>query len=289
LPQPSVPDPRGSSSAQAVVAPNHGAATALPELPPFSLDLSSDCIARFLVARDGVLPSRQPASGDPVPVAALSFLRVQPARCVSVHRLLERDPDRGMFGGVTYHVDGPLYVGQVIAAQSIVTERQQVPSPRGVLTLTTMETMWSAGESVAVVERVRMVDLPPDSGPPADGPEDDGTIPAVMRLPGFSRVQVAWMCVECGDLNPLHLDQDYARRRGFFDVVVPGPSVVAAVERDLSTFAGCLLSAVQVRLRAPVFPGQDLDLCVAEEKGQWRFRLVGEGKVKADGWATLAT
>ncbi len=75
--------------------------------------------------------------------------------------------------------------------------------------------------------------------------------PLVVRpedLDAFARVS--------GDLNPLHLDGEYARRRGFKGRVVYGGLVVAAVSRLLGTKlpgAGCLWQSLSLQFTAPLY------------------------------------
>ena len=62
-----------------------------------------------------------------------------------------------------------------------------------------------------------------------------------------------------GDINPLHDDAEFARRRGFEGVVVYGGLIVAQVSRLLGTRVpgrGCVWRSVSLRFRNPLYVGE---------------------------------
>lgn len=62
-----------------------------------------------------------------------------------------------------------------------------------------------------------------------------------------------------GDSNPLHLDQAYARERGFEGTVVYGALIVAAVSRLLGMELpgpGCLWQSLSLQFTGPLYAGQ---------------------------------
>ena len=95
-----------------------------------------------------------------MPMSWAVFLRLQPVLCQRMHDLLGRDPDRGLYGGVVYRSHQPLRVGQRLQALGRVTDRRELDSPRGRLTLTTLTTVYSSGGQAVLEEAVQMVDLP---------------------------------------------------------------------------------------------------------------------------------
>lgn len=260
-------------------------------LPPFSIDITPDSVCRWLVGRDGDLPARMPSPGDPVPMSYLFFLRSQPATATSIHTELGRDPDRGLFGGVVYERARGAWVGDSLQADAVVTERKSVESPRGDMRLTTLVNRWNYGGDTAVTENVRMVDLPPGPpSPPAAGPDADPDLSAIGEPVAFTRKQVAWLTVETGDLNPLHVDRTYAESRLFPDVVVPGTLIVPIVEKTLESEAGAPLRLLDVRFRAPTYPDEEIVVRALEDgDGAWRFEVSGGGQVRAFGKAAVAT
>ena len=256
-------------------------------LPPFSIDVSAESVCRWQVGRDGDMPDAMPAAGDSVPMSYLFFLRSQPATARSIHTELGRDPDRGLFGGVLYERHRGVLVGDRLDADAVVTGRKTVESPRGDMLLTTLVNRWTYHGDDAVIETVRMVDLPPGpSSPPAAGPAADPDLTEVCAPVSFSRRQIAWLTVETGDLNALHVDRAYAESRLFPDVVVPGTLIVPVVEKALEEKTGNPVQRLDVRFRAPTFPGEDIIVTANEETGgNWRFEVCGNGQVRAFGTA----
>jgi acyl dehydratase len=260
-------------------------------LPDFSIDITPDSVRRWMFGRDGVLPTFPPVEGDEVPLSYLFFLRSQPAAGISIHKELGRDPDRGLFGGVHYERHSGIKVGDRLYATAAVTERKTVASPRGDMLLTTLVNRWRALDADAVTETVRMIDLPPGpAAAPAAGPATDTELSALGAPVSFSRTQIAWLTVETGDMNPLHLDRDYATDRQFPDVVVPATLIVPVAEQKIATAAGHVLQSLDVRFRAPTFPGEEIVVSATpdEATGAWRFEVSGNGTVRAVGTATFA-
>ena len=258
-------------------------------LPPFAIDVTAESVCRWLVGRDGDLPDTLPAAGDPVPMSYLFFLRSQPASARSIHAELGRDPDRGLFGGVLYERHGGVFVGDRLDANAVVTERKIVDSPHGDMQLTTLVNRWTCDGNDAVTETVRMVDLPPGPpSPPAAGPDADTDLEAISTPITFTRKQIAWLTVETGDLNALHLDRSYAESRLFPDVVVPGTLIVPLVEKALQEKTGTPLQRLDARFRAPTFPDEDIVVTAREDSdGSWRFEVCGNGQVRAFGKAEI--
>lgn len=259
-----------------------------PSLPPYTIDITPESMCRWLVGRDDRLPATLPAPGSPVPLSYLFFLRCQPATAVSIHDALGRDPDRGLFGGVRYERHAGLAVGERITASAYVSERKTVDSPRGEMILTTLINEWRAADRLAVTETVRMVDLPP--GPPvapATGPPMDPSFDALGPPVSFSRRQIAWLTVETGDLNALHLDRDYAAARLFPDVVVPGTLIVPIAEKILTAATGKALEMLDARFRAPTYPGEEIIVTARQDPNapEWNFEVSGGGTVRAVGRA----
>ena len=260
-------------------------------LPPFAIEITPESLCRWLVGRDDALPAKLPAAGAAVPLSYLFFLRCQPAAAVSIHDALDRDPDRGLFGGVRYERHGNLVVGDRLASSAQVSERKTVDSPRGEMVLTTLVNEWRTSGRLTVTETVRMVDLPP--GPPVEpaaGPPLDPSFETIGEPTTFSRRQIAWLTVETGDLNALHLDPDYAAVRLFPDVVVPGTLIVPVAEKALIAAAGKELETLDVRFRAPTYPGEEIVVRAnrAPEDAEWPFEVCGGGTVRAVGRARFA-
>jgi len=251
----------------------------------FELSLHAESIARWLYARDGTLVP-PPATGTSVPLSYLVFLRAQARLGLSFHELLDRDPDRGLYGGVTYRRSRSLPVGATLQARSEVVSREKVEAAAGLLTLTTLLTSYSIEDVVHATESVRMIDLPP--GRPEPQPPQPARSPAHPLISTFApitRNQVAWLTVETGDTNALHLDARYAGARGFPDVVVPATLLSALIERDLAAFAGWQLSELSVRYHAPTYPDETLQLFATCNGGTIAFELFAGASLRASGKA----
>jgi acyl dehydratase len=260
----------------------------------FELQLTAESLARWRIGRDGV--SGEPSlPGAPVPLSYLVFLRAQPVLGCNFHDILERDPDRGLYGGVAYRAMSPLEVGQSLQAVSDVQERRTAESAHGTLTLTTLLTTYRCRGEVCATESVRMVDLPP--GPRRKPAQDAVRAPRfeqVATIPGITRSQIAWLTVETGDVNALHLDGEYAKFRGFDDVVVPATLMNALFERELAAvcgLAGRPAQTLDVRYHGPTFPGEPLLLHARQDGNQFEFEaFVGTGtgaSLRADGRAVF--
>lgn len=291
----------------------------------FSVDLSADHAARWLFARDGAWP-RPMRIGEPLPMSWAVFLRLQPILGVRIHDLLERDPHRGLYGGVTYRSSKPLSIGQRLDATAIVTDRREMDSPRGRLKVTTLTTTYREKGETVLEEAVQMIDLPAPStstaasasptgltGTGKPGPHDrnagsgldghspektGGLLQAKPASPdepiaaldqGFDRTRIAWMTAATGDTNPLHLDRLYAQRRGFADVVVPAPLITAWVERALGErHAGGALELLELRYQGATLPDQPLSLHESPSAGPGRIELRSGEQVRARGRFTLS-
>jgi acyl dehydratase len=270
----------------------------------FSIDLSADHAARWFFARDGVWP-RSMRIGEPLPMSWAVFLRLQPILGVRIHDLLERDPHRGLYGGVTYRASRPISIGQKLDARAIVTDRREMDSPRGRLKVTTLTTTYREKGETVLEEAVQMIDLPtpptmsansatpasaaspaspvsPTSSPQASPTTPDAPIAVLDQ--GFDRTRIAWMTAATGDTNPLHLDRLYAQGRGFADVVVPAPLITAWVERAISDrHEGSALTLLELRYQGATLPDQPLSLYQNPSAGPGRIELRSGDQIRARG------
>jgi acyl dehydratase len=82
---------------------------------------------------------------------------------------------------------------------------------------------------------------------------------APTTLAPITRDQVQQYGEAVGDFNPIHFDHEFARNAGLPDTVVHGPLTVAKIADVLvAQLGGDALLNLDVRLRAPVFPGEEL-------------------------------
>jgi hydroxyacyl-ACP dehydratase HTD2-like protein with hotdog domain len=254
-------------------------------IPEFTVHATPESVARWLIGRDA-RATPPPQAGAPLPLSYLVFLRVQPILGVSIHALLARDPDRGLYGGVAYRAERSPRVGESFVADSSVSAPREVSLERGRLVLRTLEIRYRAGDATVATESVRMVDLPPGPPqPPARGPQRAPAHPKIADLAPITRTQIAWLTVETGDLNPLHLDAGYAARRLYPDVVVPGTLTVAILERECAQVLGRAPRQLDLRLLAATYPGEPLQLHAAPKDGGLAFELFAGDALRAEGSA----
>lgn len=259
----------------------------------FELNLSAEAFARWKIGRDGVIDT--PSSrGARIPLSYLVFMRAQPILGVNFHELLDRDPDRGLYGGVTYREHQALRVGQILQASSAVQGRKVVQTPRGPLTITTFLTTYADHGALHATESVRMIDTPPVDpslsepvAAPAPAAVFEPLHPLLMRIEPITRRQVAWLTAETGDINALHLDAPYAAQRGYPDVVVPATLITALLERDIEAACGRHVVEMDVRYSAPTYPGEAIDLYAGISGDELAFQALVGTSLRAQGRVRL--
>ncbi|MCU1455175.1 MAG: hypothetical protein JWN46_3321 [Acidimicrobiales bacterium] len=80
-----------------------------------------------------------------------------------------------------------------------------------------------------------------------------------------TREQIARYAEAVGDFNPMHLDDDFAKKAGLPSVIAHGPLTLAlAIDVLVAQFGAAQLRGVEARLRAPVFPGDRLEVVPTE-------------------------
>lgn len=252
----------------------------------FALAVTAESASRWHMARDGAIA---PAPQAPLPLSYFVFLRAQPILGKSIHAMLDRDPDRGLYGGVSYRLARRPRPGARLDAEAVVRSRKRVDSPRGELTVTTLDTTYRDGAEACLTETVRMIDLPArgrdDRPPPAPEPRA-ARYPKLADVPALDRRRMAWMAVETGDMNRLHFDPAYAKGRGFRDVVVPAPLITATLERLIGAHFATAVAEIDVRFHAPSFPDEAMTLHGAAEGDGLAFELFAGGVLRADGRAS---
>jgi acyl dehydratase len=86
-----------------------------------------------------------------------------------------------------------------------------------------------------------------------------------VTIAPITRDQVQRYAEAVGDFNPIHFDVAFAKAAGLPDTVVHGPLTVAKIADVLVAHLGVEnLLNLDVRLRAPVFPGDELMVESAE-------------------------
>lgn len=81
----------------------------------------------------------------------------------------------------------------------------------------------------------------------------------------ITRVQIARFAGAVGDFNPVHLDDEFAKAAGLPGVIAHGPLTLTLVIDALVAQVGPeALSSFDAKLRAPVFPGDRLEIVPAD-------------------------
>jgi acyl dehydratase len=85
------------------------------------------------------------------------------------------------------------------------------------------------------------------------------------------RVQIARYACAVGDFNPVHVDEDFARAAGLPSVIAHGPlSAALALDAIVAQVGAETLRGADIRLRAPVFPGEELTVVPAADGAEVR-------------------
>ena len=116
-----------------------------------------------------------------------------------------------------------------------------------------------------------------------------------VRVPGSSRETIVLFSKATQDPNPIHIDDAFALRCGFSQVIQQGPMTTAHFARLLADHCGAdQVRSLDVSFSAPVFPLEDLALRATVEQvadGMALMALVAQkvdGTVTAKGQAQVA-
>lgn len=78
-----------------------------------------------------------------------------------------------------------------------------------------------------------------------------------VTVPPVSRTRMARYAAAVSDFNPVHFDDEFASAAGLPTVIVQGP-FTAALLLDAAADGAPDHGSMSVRLKAPVFPGEEL-------------------------------
>lgn len=82
----------------------------------------------------------------------------------------------------------------------------------------------------------------------------------------IERGQIAAYADVVGDHNPVHLDEEFAKRAGLPSVIAHGPLTIAlALDAVVEQLGPDALRSARARLSAPVFPGEPLTVVPIEQ------------------------
>ena len=123
--------------------------------------------------------------------------------------------------------------------------------------------------------------------------EAGAALEPITRGP-IQRPQIAKFAAATGDFNPIHCDEEFARKSGFPSVIAHGPLTLSLVARALGrTFGPHNIRAVHAQFRAPVLPGDLLRVegtvksvtsLDGENQAECELQVVrGEGEIVAAG------
>jgi acyl dehydratase len=81
-----------------------------------------------------------------------------------------------------------------------------------------------------------------------------------------TRVQIARYAGAVGDFNPIHLDDSFAATAGLPSVIAHGPlSLALIIDVIVAQLGADALVSLDTRLRAPVFPGDQLTVVPTDD------------------------
>lgn len=108
-----------------------------------------------------------------------------------------------------------------------------------------------------------------------------------VRVPGSSRETIVLFSQATQDPNPIHIDDAFALRCGFSQVIQQGPMTTAHFARLLADHCGAdQVRSLDVSFSAPVFPLEDLDLRATVEQVEDGLALLVLVAQKTDGTVT---
>jgi len=101
-----------------------------------------------------------------------------------------------------------------------------------------------------------------------------------LELGQVTREMIARYAEAIGDFNPVHLDEDFAKRAGLPSVIAHGPLTGALfINAVLCSGRPGRTTGFDLRFKEPVFPG---DRLTASEAGDGSFEITdSNGRVKA--------
>jgi acyl dehydratase len=188
---------------------------------------------------------------------------------------LELDRLRLVHGEHAMAFHRPLRAGDRLALGATLASLQDKPSGRVV----TFELHGHVGGELALqgattyfIRPARREDAPKAAKPQAPAPEPEPTFVVSQHVPLDMPARYA---EASGDHNPIHLDDEIAKKAGLPGVILHGLCTMALAQRDLVVrLCGgdpLRLRSLAVRFARPVRPGEDLRLEVHHKEGESTF------------------
>ncbi|WP_151448237.1 MaoC/PaaZ C-terminal domain-containing protein [Lacisediminimonas profundi] len=104
--------------------------------------------------------------------------------------------------------------------------------------------------------------------------------PTDKAAPAMTRRMMVQYSGIVQDFNPVHYDDEFAKKLGLPGAIAQGPlTVLLAIDALVAQHGSERLASVQTRLKAPVFPGDELQV-KCDEQGNLSMRC-GEREVLA--------
>ena len=123
---------------------------------------------------------------------------------------------------------------------------------------------------------------------------ESGKILFKVAIPPAGRQRIALFSEGTEDPNPIHVDEDFARKAGFPTVLQQGPMTTAHFARLFEETVGAArLKLMDITFTAPVYPEDKLVLCaeVTEVGDVIHCSLIAnklDGTITARGYAEFA-
>ncbi|MFE7528656.1 MaoC/PaaZ C-terminal domain-containing protein [Kitasatospora sp. NPDC057542] len=276
------------------------APTATPAAPgPLSrtrLHVSAQDLAAYRAAARAHLPAPHPRAASP----AHPFVA---AHALAQHTVTTLTAGDSAFTGVIHlaqeiHTHTPLTPGDLDVTVEVTAVRREARGTR--LALTTRLTDAATGTPLADLVTAALLlgatrtephgTLAPAAHPGTTPDGDTHTSTHVLTAADTTAYAHA-----CGDLNPIHLDEDAAKAAGFPGTITHGMHLLAlAAEQITDRHAGgdaTRLTALGARFAAPTRPGTELRLTLQpHDRGTVvRFTIATDtGTAVKAGWARIA-
>lgn len=184
-------------------------------------------------------------------------------------------------------LDGPLPVSGSFVATPMIEAVVDRGEMRGALVVTGREIRDSAtGARLARVTHRALCRAEGGIGSWGDAPAPAPPLPdhapkRVLDVPVSPRAAALYRL--CGDVNPLHIEPQFARNAGFRAPILHGLCSYGHVVRVIcAANPGAVLRIVDCRFTAPVFPGDRLSVEMWDSADGCRFRASVAGRVVID-------
>ena len=251
-------------------------------LPPFRCRLEHAKAAEFAYAIGDEL---RPLPGGELeaPVGFLFFVTAQDSG--EVFRTLGLAWTDVVFAGLSLDYERPVRVGEALEGRTCVTEVKR----RGDVVFASLQTRYADETGAEPLVELSTVAVRTPAPAPAPGPPGEPPAGDLLYQLAVSRMAIAWMAVALGDPNPIHVEDEVARRAGFPSAIAHGTFPIGAIGAMLTRAHGAgSVRSLDVRLTGPTYPGDTVTAVgVADRDGGLDVAAYAGQRLLARGCADL--